>query len=115
MGPGLDQGYRTENNGFNSGMVSRDKWLPPTVDQLRIATNPKVSYSLDGHTGPASSHIKNRGIQASVEKNKPDTFLKWEVNQDFLQLLVLKKDKPIDQWLQYIVIKKKIHRLHMKV
>ena len=75
VGPGLDQGYRTEgNNGFNSGMVSRDKWLPPTVDQLRIATNPKVSYSLDGHTGPASSHIKNRGIQASVEKNKPDTF-----------------------------------------
>ena len=73
VGPGLDQGYGTDgHNGFNSGMVSRDKWMPKDVNDLRVATNPKVSYSLDGHTGPANSHIKNRGMHATVEKNLPD-------------------------------------------
>ncbi len=73
VAPGLNQGYGTEgNNGFNSGMVSRDKWLPKTVDELRVDTNPKITYTLDGHQGPANSYIKNRGHQAFVEKNRPD-------------------------------------------
>lgn len=73
VAPGLNQGYGTEgNNGFNSGMVSRDKWMPKTVDDMRVDTNPKLTYSLDGHQGPASSHIKNRGHQSAVEKNRPD-------------------------------------------
>ena len=75
VAPGLDQGYGTDgNNGFNSGMVSRDKWMPKTVDDLRVATNPKVTYSLEGHQGPAASHIKNIGYQAAVEKNRPETY-----------------------------------------
>lgn len=73
VGPGLDQGFGTQgSNGFNSGMMARDKWMPRDVDELRVATNPKVTYSLDGHAGPANSHIKNRGYQAAVEKNRPD-------------------------------------------
>jgi len=73
VGPGLDKGYSSQgNNGFNSGMMARDKWMPRDVDELRVSTNPKVSYSLDGHAGPANSYIKNRGYQASVEKNRPD-------------------------------------------
>lgn len=75
VAPGLDQGYGTDgHNGFNSGMVSRDKWMPKTVDELRVSTNPKVTYSLEGHQGPAASHIKNRGYQAAVEKNRPETY-----------------------------------------
>jgi hypothetical protein len=75
VGPGLDQGYNTEgSNGFNSGMEARDKWLPYTVDQLRVATNPKLEYELKNHEGPAESTIKNVGILGRVEKQRPDTY-----------------------------------------
>ena len=75
VGPGLDKGYSMQGSGgFNSGMEARDKWLPYTVDQLRVDTNPKVSYSLANHEGPAESVIKNVGIIGRVEKQAPDTF-----------------------------------------
>jgi len=75
VGPGLDQGYGVNgSNGFNSGMEARDKWLPYTVDQLRVATNPKLEYELTNHEGPAESTIKNVGILGRVEKQRPDTF-----------------------------------------
>jgi hypothetical protein len=75
VGPGLNQGYNSEGSGgFNSGMEARDSWLPKTVDQLRVATNPKLEYSLANHEGPADSYIKNVGIIGRVEKQKPDTF-----------------------------------------
>ena len=75
VGPGLDQGYGVNgSNGFNSGMEARDKWLPYTVDQLRVATNPKLEYELTNHEGPAESTIKNVGILGRVEKQRPDGF-----------------------------------------
>jgi len=75
VGPGLDKGYSADgSNGFNSGMEVRDKWLPKTVDELRIATNPKQEYDLNGLQGPAQSSIKNVGIEGKVEKYRPDTF-----------------------------------------
>jgi hypothetical protein len=75
VGPGLNQGYSTTGTGgYNSGMEARDKWLPYTVDQLRVVTNPKLEYELINHEGPADSHIKNLGIQGRVEKQRPDTF-----------------------------------------
>ena len=75
VGPGLDKGYSTDgSNGFNSGMEARDKWLPKTVDELRVATNPKQEYDLNGLQGPAQSQIKNVGIEGKMEKYRPDTF-----------------------------------------
>jgi hypothetical protein len=75
VGPGLDKGYSADgSNGYNSGMEVRDKWLPKTVDELRIATNPKQEYDLNGLQGPAQSVIKNIGIEGKVEKYRPDTF-----------------------------------------
>jgi len=75
VGPGLDQGYGVNgSNGFNSGMEAREKWLPYTVDQLRVATNPKMEYELTNHEGPAGSIIKNVGLLGRVEKQRPDTF-----------------------------------------
>jgi len=75
VGPGLDQGYTTKGSGgFNSGMDARDKWLDKTVDELRVATNPKLEYELINHEGPAVSNIKSMGIIGRVEKQKPDTF-----------------------------------------
>ena len=75
VGPGLDKGYSADgSNGFNSGMEARDKWLPKTVDEMRVATNPKQEYDLNGLQGPAQSHITNVGIEGKVEKYRPDTF-----------------------------------------
>ena len=47
VGPGLGQGFTTEGSGgFNSGMESRNSWLPKNVNELRTLTNPKVTYGL---------------------------------------------------------------------
>jgi hypothetical protein len=75
VGPGLNQGFTTQGSGgFNSGMESRDSWLPKTVDELRVNTNPKLEYELINHEGPANSFIKERGMIGRVEKQTPDTF-----------------------------------------
>jgi hypothetical protein len=75
VGPGLDKGYSADgSHGFNSGMEARDKWLPKTVDEMRISTNPKQEYTLDNLQGPAASAIKNVGIEGKMEKYRPDTF-----------------------------------------
>ena len=78
VGPGLDQGYGFNgSNGYNSGMEARDKWLPKTVDQLRVDTNPKLEYELLNHEGPANSFIKaapTAQMIGRVEKQRPDTY-----------------------------------------
>lgn len=78
VGPGLDQGYGINgSNGYNSGMEARDKWLPKTVDELRVDTNPKLEYELINHEGPANSYIKTAPTSqmiGRVEKQRPDTF-----------------------------------------
>jgi len=79
VGPGLDKGYNSVNGtgGYNSGMEARDKWMPYTVDQMRVATNPKLEYELTNHEGPANSYIKNAAsaeTMGRVEKQRPDTF-----------------------------------------
>lgn len=78
VGPGLDKGYSVNGTGgYNSGMEARDKWLPYTVDQMRVSTNPKLEYELTNHEGPANSYIKNAATAqmiGRVEKQRPDTF-----------------------------------------
>jgi len=78
VGPGLDKGYGINgSNGYNSGMEARDKWLPKTIDQLRVETNPKLEYELINHEGPANSFIKTAPTSqmlGRIEKNRPDTF-----------------------------------------
>jgi hypothetical protein len=75
VGPGLDKGYTAAGScGYNAGMEARDQWLPKTVDELRVATNPKEEYSLANHQGPAQASIKNVGIMGKMERYRPDTF-----------------------------------------
>jgi hypothetical protein len=78
VGPGLDKGFgMSGSNGYNSGMEARDKWLPKTIDQLRVDTNPKLEYELINHEGPAYSFIKTAPTAqmiGRVEKQRPDTF-----------------------------------------
>jgi hypothetical protein len=78
VGPGLDQGYSAQGTlGFNSGMEAREKWIDRGVDELRVKTNPKLSYSLEGHQGPAAHYIQTAPTTATLgrmEKHLPDTF-----------------------------------------
>ena len=78
VAPGLDLGYTTEGElGFNSGMGARDKWVDRNVDQLRTATNPKLTFGLANHEGPAYNYIKapaTQETQGAVEKYSPDTY-----------------------------------------
>ena len=75
VGPGLNQGFTTTGSGgFNSGMEARSDWLDKTVDELRVATKPKVSFELSNHQGPAQTLVKNLGFQAPVEKQLPDRY-----------------------------------------
>ena len=74
VAPGLGLGYTTQGSGgFNSGMLDRPAWAPPTVDELRVKTNPKVTYGLYGHEGPADGKIKKSEVIGTVEKNRQNT------------------------------------------
>lgn len=74
VGPGLGLGYGTEGEaGYNSGMMAREKWLPKTVDELRVNNHRKASgVSTLGYEGPASTYVKDMGSIGTVEKNRPD-------------------------------------------
>lgn len=78
VGPGLDAGYGTEGQlGFNSGMAAREKWVDRNVDQLRTETNPKLTFGLANHEGPAyyyNSVSTTKEMQGKVEKYLPDTY-----------------------------------------
>ena len=78
VAPGLDWGYGTQGaNGYNAGTLARDKWIDKTVNELRVDTNPKITFGLFGHEGPADAYIKNSGsqeTQGKVEKYRPDAY-----------------------------------------
>lgn len=78
IAPGLNKGYNGVGGaGFNSGIESRDSWLPKTVNELRVDTNPKMTFGLAGHEGPANSMIKSgstKQTQGNVEKYLPDSY-----------------------------------------
>ena len=75
VAPGLNQGYETSGSGgYNSGMEAREKWMDKNVDEMRVETNPKISYTLDNLEGPSKSLVSNLGVQAPVNKNLPDSF-----------------------------------------
>ena len=78
VAPGLGQGFTTKGSGsgYNAAVEDRKAWLPKTVNELRVETNPRITFGLDGHQGPAVARIKESGnmkTQGRVEKNRPDT------------------------------------------
>lgn len=75
VAPGLGLGYTNDGGGgYNSGMASRESWLPKTVDELRVENHKKSSeHAMLGHEGPGNSFIKNRGMMGQMEKNRVET------------------------------------------
>ena len=83
VGPGLNEGFNTQGSGgYNAGMESRDSWLPKTVNEMRVATNPKITFGLAGHEGPVgvgngtgnTGRAPDASTQGRVEKNRPDRY-----------------------------------------
>ena len=76
VGPGLGKGYSSKGSGgFNSGMEQRSKYMPKTVEQLRVKTNPKVTYGgqiLGAYAGNGLANSANKAMIGKVEKNRPD-------------------------------------------
>ena len=66
VGPGLNAGFTTSPSGGFQQPDARDYAMKRGVDQLRVKTNPKITYEarhLDGFKG------SRRGLQASVNQN----------------------------------------------
>ena len=78
VAPGLNKGFTNDGSaGFNSGMEARDMWLDRGVDELRVDTNPKTTYELQGHEGPGTYFIKNAPTtqtQGKIEKHLPEKY-----------------------------------------
>ncbi len=72
VGPGLDDGYTALPSGGFNQEKARDAALPPTVDELRVASNPKVSY--EGRMIDGKAIVTNRGITGVVKHYRPDRF-----------------------------------------
>ena len=75
VAPGLDKGYTSEGfGGFNAGMMDRTKQnMPKTVDELRVSTNPKVTYGGQILGAYAPKQQQSVATQPKVSKNRPDT------------------------------------------
>jgi len=78
VGPGLNQGYtHLPSGGFNYNAAGDElmKARMPTVDEMRVATNPKLSYKTPVVQG--SHYVANTGnseMIGEVRKYNPDTF-----------------------------------------
>lgn len=72
VGPGANDGYTNiPKGGFQQDQL-HEYMLPKTTDEMRIETNPKLSY--EPPVIPGANQITQPGIQAEVTKNKPDRF-----------------------------------------
>jgi len=78
VAPGLNKGFTNDGSaGFNSGMEARDLWLDRGVDELRVDTNPKTTFELQGHEGPGNYYIKTAPTtqtQGKIEKHLPEKY-----------------------------------------
>ena len=73
VGPGLNDGYTNKpSGGFQQFNELQEYAKPRTTDELRVANKPKLSY--DKPVIPGAHYVTNPGLQAPVNKNRPDTF-----------------------------------------
>lgn len=71
VGPGLNQGYTAEPSGGYQQANTRDFAMPKNVDELRVKSDPKLTYHgriLSGQKGSV------RGKMGAMEKRRPETF-----------------------------------------
>lgn len=79
VGPGANDGYTNVGKGGFQQEQLREYELPKTTDELRVVTKPKLTYDLP--VIPGANQITQPGIQADVNKNKPDRFAVLGMNR----------------------------------
>lgn len=72
VGPGANDGYTNLGKGGFQQDQLREYAAPKTTDEIRVATKPKLSY--EPPVIPGANQVTKPGIQADVNKNKPDRF-----------------------------------------
>lgn len=80
VGPGLNKGYVSEPEGGFQQIDTRDYTLPKETNQLRVKTNPKLSFNGRIISGKKISRPGKFGV---VEKNRPDSFSVWSHDRLF--------------------------------
>ena len=70
VGPGMDDDLTTPSGGFHQDI--RDFVIPKTIDELRPASNPQISYK--GRVIPGKSAAGKTTMKPNIAKNRPDTF-----------------------------------------
>jgi hypothetical protein len=71
VGPGLNKGFAAEPSGGFQDFEIQNVAMPKTVDELRVLTNPKMTFegrTVDGQRGSVPAEI------GKVDKNRPDTW-----------------------------------------
>jgi len=79
VGPGGNDGYTNLPKGGFQQDQFREYAIPKTTDELRIATKPKLSY--EPPVIPGASTVTVPGVQADVNKNRPDRFAVLGMNR----------------------------------
>lgn len=72
VGPGVNDGYTNLPSGGYQQDSIREYAIPKTTDELRVIGQEKVTYTSE--PVPGNHFITDMGIQAPVNKNKPDRF-----------------------------------------
>jgi hypothetical protein len=72
VGPGINDGYTNIPKGGYQQDTMREYALPRTTDETRVVSKPKLTYVQD--PVPGVNKITQPGVQAPVNKNKPDRF-----------------------------------------
>ena len=80
VGPGINRGYTDKPYGGFHQLETRDYAMPKTVDQLRVLTNPKITY--EGRIISGTKELQ-RGKIGTFEKNRPDTYFVNNPNRYF--------------------------------
>ena len=91
VGPGLNNGYTHLPSGGFSQNDTRDYMLPKSTNELRVLTNPKITF--EGRIIPGKNTIVNPGKQGKVEKHRPDTYSKWDKKRLFTTTGAYTKEK----------------------
>jgi hypothetical protein len=73
VGAGINDGYTDKPSGGYQQFTELQEYAKPrTTDELRVANKPKLSYDMP--VIPGAHYVTNPGLQAPVNKNRPDTF-----------------------------------------
>lgn len=79
VGPGADDGYTNLPKGGYQQDQLHNFALPKTTDEIRVDSNPKLTYQPPMIRGVNA--VTQPGIQANVNKNKPDRFVLYGMDR----------------------------------